>query len=369
MKRRHLLAAAPGLLAARWAAAAEPAAPLSLAATWRGPKDGDTLRVGVIDLDWAQRRVAVRWALDLPGRAHGLLVEPDGVLLSVAMRPGPWLLRTDRDGRVMQQLAMDDEPDGHRLDGHALASADGAWLFTPQTDPQGRGWLAVRDRRTLRTQDRWALPGVDPHQLLLDDGGDVMLALGGIRRAADGRKRDLHLMDPALLRLDGRSGAVRGRWTLPDPRLSLRHLAWSRPADGGTPLLGVALQAEHDEARDRAAAPVLATWDGQALKLAPQAAPVEGYAGDITAAGPGGFAVSAQYAGRGLAWWPGLTGGAQAFAALQQPCALASPTTGADAGAVLLAGALGVARWHPAQPPQMLAWPQPMVLDNHWVVL
>ncbi|MEN9627342.1 MAG: hypothetical protein RJA10_569 [Pseudomonadota bacterium] len=370
VNRRHLLATAAALLAAPASRAGDEApAPLALAASWRGPDEGDPLQLGVLQLHWAQQRVAVRWQLPLPGRAHGLLAEPDGTLLVVAVRPGTWLLRASAQGRVLQQLAMDDEPDGHRLDGHALASADGAWLYTAQTDRQGRGWLAVRDRRTLRTQDRWPTHGVDPHQLLLHPGGDVMLANGGIRRTADGRKRDLHGMDSSLVRLAARDGALQGRWTLPDPRLSLRHLAWARPADGRPPLLGVALQAEHDDARDRAAAPVLAVWDGMQLQAVEQAASVNGYAGDICAAGPGGFAVSAQHASRGLAWWPQMAGGAQPFAALQQPCALAAPWQGADAGAVLLAGARGVARWHPSQAPQMLAWPQPMVLDNHWVVL
>ena len=376
MRRRTLLAAAPAWLAGHGLPATgapnvpgEAAPALSLAATWRGPSEGAPFQLGVLQLNWPQRQVAVRWQLALPGRAHGLLAGPDGSLLTVAVRPGTWLLRTDPQGRVSQQLAMDDEPDAHRLDGHALASADGRWLYTPQTDPQGRGWLAVRDHRTLRTVDRWPSHGVDPHQLLLHPDGDVLLANGGILRTAGGRKRDLARMDPSLVRLSARNGALQGHWTLPDSRLSLRHLAWSRPADGGTPLLGVALQAEHDDTRERAAAPVLAVWDGQTLKTATQAAPADGYAGDICAAGPGGFAVSAQQAGRGLAWWPQLVGGAQPFAELQQPCALASPTRGADAGAVLLAGARGVARWHPSQPPQMLAWPQPMVLDNHWVVL
>ena len=340
-----------------------------LAASWRGPRDGDPLFVGALDLDWQRRAVSVAWSQPLPSRAHGLLPLADGGLLVVAMRPGPWLLRLDAQGQVTQRLALDDEPDGHRLDGHALTSADGTWLYTPQTDPQGRGWLALRDPRSLRTVDRWSTHGIDPHQLLLDADGDVMLANGGVPRTATGRKHPLERMASSLVRLDHRSGSLRGRWTLDDPRLSLRHMAWARPTEGVRPLLGVALQAEHDNPHDRAAAPLLALWDGQHLRTAPQAAAANGYAGDITAAGPGGFAVSAQHAGSGLVWWPGLQDGAQAFARIEQPCALATPTTGPDRGAVLLAGALGVARWHPQQPPAMLRWPAPMVLDNHWVEL
>jgi uncharacterized protein len=346
-----------------------------LAASWRGPRDGDPLFLGALDLDWRRGVVAVAWSQPLPSRAHGLTALPDGGVLAVAMRPGRWLLRCDAHGRVVQRLAMDDEPDGHTLDGHAITSApsapsaDGAWIYTTQTDAQGRGWLAVRDSRSLRTVDRWSTLGIDPHQLLLDAEGDVVLVNGGIARTARGHKHQLDQMASSLVQLDQRDGRPRGRWTLDDPRLSLRHLAWARPADDSRPLLGVALQAEHDDPRDRAAAPVLALWDGQILQPSPPSVDARGYAGDISAAGPGGFAVSAQHADRGLVWWPGLAHGVQPFARIAQPCALAAPTQGPDRGAVLLAGAAGVARWHPSQAPAMLRWPVPMVLDNHWIEL
>ena len=44
------------------------------------------------------------------------------------------------------------------------------------------------------------------------------------------------------------------RWTLADPWLSLRHLAW-HPASA---TLGIAMQAEHPRQADRREAPVLA---------------------------------------------------------------------------------------------------------------
>ena len=38
-------------------------------------------------------------------------------------------------------------------------------------------------------------------------------------------------------------------------------------------------------------------------------------------------------------------------------------------GGVLVAAAPGLGRWHPDAPPALLPWPQPMVLDNHWVLV
>jgi uncharacterized protein len=380
MNRRQALA----LAAASWAASrtaraadqgldghdtAEAAQPLAMGAAWRGPRPTDPQHVGVIELDFARRRSAIRWSQVLPSRAHGLLAQADGVLLAVAMRPGSWLLQCDRDGRPMRRLDLDNEPDRHRLDGHAVASADGRWLFTTQTDATGRGWVAVRDAVTLRTQDRWPTHGVDPHQLLRHPQGDLMVANGGLLRHADGRKRDLDRMASSLVRLDGRSGALRGRWALDDPRLSLRHLAWNRPTGAEPPLLGVALQAEHDERALRERAPVLALWDGDALRVAAASTAAGGYAGDIAPVAPGGLALSNHALRKAFAWWAAQADTLPHFVEADEPYALASTHDGPDADAVLVACAAGAARWHPTQPPAMLRWPQPMALDNHWIVL
>ena len=371
MDRRHALAAAAAWWAAPGAAlaASSDAAPLAMGAAWRGPRETDPQHLGVIELDFARHRTAIRWSLPLPSRAHGLLARDDGAMLAVAMRPGTWLMQCDRSGQVMRRLDLDDEPDRHRLDGHAIASADGRWLFTTQTDATGRGWVAVRDGVTLRTQERWPTHGVDPHQLLLHPQGDLMVANGGLLRHADGRKRDLDRMASSLVRLDGRDGTLRGRWVLDDARLSLRHLAWRRGVDEEAPLLGVALQAEHDDRVQRERAPVLALWDGAALRVAASSIAAGGYAGDIAPAAPGGFAVTNHKLRRAFAWWSARAEGLSHFVEADEPYALASPARGPDAGAVLVACAAGVARWHPAQPPSMLRWPQPMALDNHWVVL
>ena len=60
---------------------------------------------------------------------------------------------------------------------------------------------------------------------------------------------------------------VQQRWALEDPRLSVRHMAWS--VDGDQRLLGIALQAQHDERQERRNAPMIAVWDGSTLTLPP----------------------------------------------------------------------------------------------------
>jgi hypothetical protein len=221
----------------------------------------------------------------------------------------------------------------------------------------------VRDLRSLARQAEWPSAGIDPHQCVRAGDGTLLVANGGIPRDREGRKIDLERMAPSLVRLDPTRGSLLGQWRLQDSRLSLRHLAW---AEGGAPLLGVALQAEHDDADRRREAPVLAVWDGEQLRAIPADARAAGYAGDISAGPGGGFVISAQKSGRGLWWHPGAPERMTVVAELTEPCAMAPWPKGA--GALISAGR-GVARWHAHLPPRMLPWPTALAPDNHWVML
>lgn len=356
MQRRHLLALLAG--SAVWPAHAE-APPLRLGVAWRGAAEGSDHHVGILAVDWAARTLKVAGQLPVPTRPHGMFAEPDGGLLAVALRPGRWLLRLAPDGGVRERIDIADEALPRRFGGHVIASADGSRLYTTETDTHsGRGRIGVRDARTLMKLDDWDSHGVEPHQLLLDREGHVVLANGGIWRDRDDRKIQRDRMEASLVRVHGGSGALLGQWRLADPRLSVRHLAWD-----DTGLLGVALQAEHDRPDDQAAAPALAVWDGRTLQTVPGG---DGYAGDVTgvpAAGGGGFVISNAF--RDTAWWwsPAAPGRLTAVAQLQRAYAL---STGSG---VLIAAGRGLARWHPQEAPAMLPWPAPMALDNHMVVL
>ncbi|RPH46939.1 MAG: DUF1513 domain-containing protein [Burkholderiales bacterium] len=337
-----------------------------LAAAWRGLATDSAQQVGAIEIDWAARAVRIASVVPVPSRAHGLLAEPGGGWLAIAFRPGSWLWRFDADGRVTARASTDDEPHGRKFTGHVIASPDGERLFTSEYDAaSGEGRIGVRDRRTLRKLDEWASGGLDPHHLTTDVRGRLLIANGGLPRAPDGRKRDLDRMDSSLVAMDASSGRHLDAWRLQDRRLGLRHLAWSTAPDG-TPLLGIALQAEHAEPTRRAQAPVLATWDGTTLDVPSRAADGEGYAGDIAAAA-GGFVVTCQPARVALHWDASRPAALTPIARMHEACAVA-PVAVADGG-VVVAGALGVGRWHPAMPAVMLRWPMPMALDNHWVEL
>lgn len=368
--------ALPALSAAR-AANAPPAPTQTLATAWRrgaaaaADDDPQAHCLGLLQLDWAAGRSRWRRTLTLPSRAHGLLPDGRGGCYAVATRPGDWLLHLPADDAAPPQWLHPgtDEASPRSLNGHLLPSGDGRWLYSTETArADGSAWLVRRDAGTLRTDRAWPLPGVDAHQMLLDgDGASVLVAVGGIPRDARGRKIDPERMAPALLRVDGERGTVLQRWTLADRRLSIRHMAWSH--GGEQRLLGLALQAEHDDPARRRRAPLLAVWNGRELALPQEAGTGEGdgYVGDICA-GPGGsFLLSAQRSGRALLWHPDAPAELLRLAELQQVCPLQSWHDERGVG-LLMGAARGVARWQ-AGAAHMLPWPELLAPDNHMALL
>jgi len=362
------LAALPSTRLA-WARDAAPTG-ASIAAAWRGPNAGDTYYAGVLAADWASRKITIRRATALPTRPHGITPEADGSLLVTGVRPGGWLMRIDRDGKVAQQIDLAGEASNARLNGHVVVSQRGDVIYSTETDMKtGRGLIGVRDSQTLKKLAEWETQGMEPHQVLLDAAGHLMVANGGIPRTATDKKFDLHRMDASLDRLDGQSGRLLRQWRLDDPRLSLRHLAWSEwPAENKS-FLGIAMQAEHDDPAARAAAPILAVLDGDKLTVPTRASDGAGYAGDIAPAYNGGFALSSNQVGLAQLWHPATPGKLTRIVELQEAYALTGWDGPKPGGGVLISTALGLVRWHPSAKPALLPWPEKMAVDNHWVLI
>lgn len=273
---------------------------LRLAAAWQ-QADG-SYRIGVLAAGRSASGAPLRVidSMEVPTRAHGVHALADGSIVVTARRPGDWLVRW-YPGRT-------DPATWHWVDatrsfnGHVIGSPDGRALYTTETDiDTGASLIARRDARSLQTEAEWPTHGIDAHELIWapaaagvkGTGRTLIVANGGVPTAPEtGRvKRDLHTMDSSIVRLDATSGELQGQWRLKDKRLSLRHLAWNADRT----VLGIALQAEHDEAAIKHSAPILALFDGQALHVmsAPQAvaSSIQGYGGSI-AATPTGWAVS-----------------------------------------------------------------------------
>ena len=312
---------------------------------------------------------AVQAALDVPTRAHGIWVERSGTLLSVARRPGDWLLRWRADGTAVQWGWI--EPD-RAFNGHVVASRDGKQLYTTETDLEtGAGLIGVRDAATLEKTAEWPTHGMDPHELLLDSDGTMVVANGGIPTLPETGRLKIHLdrMDASLVRLDLATGALRGQWRLADKRLSLRHIAWGAPQAAGQPRkLCIALQAEHTDAAQREAANLLALFDGKQLQTFAAQHPLVGYGGDVAWA-DGLVAVSCPRA-NGVALWHG-DGRWAGFTPLAEACALAAveepKTRNKPRSAHITAGGRDLAlTLNGVDSPQKTSVAS-LRLDNHWV--
>lgn len=372
MNRRQALGTLSGLFALAALprlALADQARRATLGAAWRGPNKNDAHFAGELIADWDAQKIGIRYAVPLPGRAHGVLAEPAGGLLVTAYRFGDWVLRCDNQGKIMRRIALADEG-SRRLCGHAVYAADRSVLYTTETDLRtGRGWITARDPANLKKIGEWETHGEDPHQAEVDHDGTLLVANGGVpRRPEDDRKLSLDNMDSSLVRLDGRDGRLLGQWRLDDSRLSLRHMAWSRPAGDPGALLGFALQAEHASAARRRTAPVLAVFDGKTLSVPTPIGDGVGYCGNIAPAHRGGFALTST-ANKALLWHPGIPETMQTIVEMPEAYALAAWHGPGKGGGALVATAAGLLRWHPEAQAQILPWPQPMALDNHWVLV
>lgn len=335
-------------------------------ASWRQPHRHSEHYAGLIRADWQRGVCSVERAVRLPGRPHGLNVLQDGSFLMVGVRPARWLMHWHENHQKLYE-----SDDGMTLNGHAVASRDHSLVYCTESrrDDQ-RGYIMVRDAKHFEVIHRWPTEGIEPHQLLIDQRQRLWIAHGGIRRGTGDRKVELDAMASQLSCMDSRDGSILGQWSLPDRWLSMRHLAWahteaaSGSSEFGDGLLGIAMQAEHPSATTRVHAPVLAVFSGDRIQTIGGGTEARGYGGDISAAPGGGFCVSSNR-GRTLLWWhPQQTGDIKAIASIDEPYALCHRERDST---VYLACALGVARWN-RQEAQMLAWPKPMMLDNHWVL-
>ena len=282
-----------------------------LAAVWRdGPSAMAQDWAGVLEVlpqDGGGHAWRMAARTPLPTRGHGVQTLPDGQLVFAARRPGDWLLRWQPETDALQWAWMLEDRclNGHvALAAQATAQAQASAgrsgiLFTTETDLEdSQGCIGLRDAASLQKLAEWRSHGMDPHELLVLPAalgslpaGTLVVANGGIPTQSEtGRsKKWLDSMDPSLAALHPADGRLLGQWKLPDPRLSIRHLAW----DAARQRLGIALQAEHDDAR-RHSAPIFAVWDGQRLLLAQDQPPLAGYGGSVECAplAQGGFVVS-----------------------------------------------------------------------------
>src|SRR5262249_54699491 len=149
--------------------------------------------------------------------------------LLVGRRPGSFAAivdaeAPDRPPHLFAPIA------GHRFAGHAALSPDGCQLATSEIDAEtGIGAVVLRNPQNGAPMASFPV-GIEPHDLLFTkDGARLVIAVGGIARAADvkGPAMNAGNIESALAELNPRSGKELKRHTLPIAQrsLSLRHLA------------------------------------------------------------------------------------------------------------------------------------------------
>lgn len=208
----------------------------------------------------------------LPARAHApVLMRDEGAALLVGRRPGTFAAVVDLEAPEAPARMFHPIP-GHRFAGHAAIK--GAALFTTEIDAEtGDGAAVLRDSRSFEPRARFAV-GIEPHDVLFARGGEVLVvAVGGIARAADvkGPAINAGRIESAILELDPRSGAVLKRHILPEDMstLSLRHMALA--PDGETVAFGM-----QDQDRSMARRAMGLLHVGRGIDLLPLPADDEG---------------------------------------------------------------------------------------------
>jgi len=163
----------------------------------------------------------------LPARAHHILADPiRGWLFAIARRPGEFITIYDyRNKQPVTTLAIQA---GHYLQGHALLSPDGRYLYTSETRLENdQGYLVVRDlNNNFKVVKELPTYGIEPHEFLwMPDGKTLVVANGGIK--TQGREKlNLDTMQSSLVYLNSQTGDLIEKQQLAaeDYQCSIRHL-------------------------------------------------------------------------------------------------------------------------------------------------
>ena len=231
-------------------------------------KQQETFGLGWTTPDGQSARLAVGF------RGHDVL--PHALFaeraLLIGRHPERELVEVDLiEGRIVRRITCAPE---HELAGHACFSADGAVLFTTESNfERGEGRVVARDARDYRVLDEWSSHGIGPHELLrMPDGRTLAVANGGLLthpRSGD-EVLNLDTMVSTLSFIDASSGELLDEQRVDEQRASIRHLDVS---DRGE--LSVALQMQRRGDDDQHQAPLAAIYDARrGLRVISEPAPL-----------------------------------------------------------------------------------------------
>lgn len=224
ISRRQLvgwLAVAPLLTQAKFAFTAAPANPLKLYASAAKEIQSDDFYLSFFNQLKQEQTTHL-----LPSRAHQVLADSNrGWLFTIARRPGKYI--DIYDYRNKQPVASLTPEAGYFLQGHALLSPNGRYLYTSEQSTNEQGLLVVRDlEQNFKVVGKMQTGGIEPHEFLwMPDGKTLVVANGGIK--TEGREKlNLDTMQSSLAYLNSNTGELIEKRQLADEfhQCSIRHL-------------------------------------------------------------------------------------------------------------------------------------------------
>ena len=183
-------------------------------------------RFGVVVAD---NRGQPLYQLPLPGRGHGVALQPLGNLAAAfSRRPGSYLQVFDY--RTGQAWPLYTATSDRHFYGHGVFSPDGKLLYATEGVRQtSEGIIGVYEiggagAGKLAKVAEFRGFGIGPHEVVLADDQTLAVGVGGVHTR--GRTPlNLDTMQPALVYLDRETGEIVDKAVLADKQLSIRHLS------------------------------------------------------------------------------------------------------------------------------------------------
>ncbi|PKF77250.1 DUF1513 domain-containing protein [Vibrio sp. vnigr-6D03] len=163
--------------------------------------------------------------IPLPARGHGVAIHKNGSLAVVfGRRPGAFFQPFDfHTGDMLPIVAA--KPERHFY-GHGVFSPDGQLLYATEGEKgSSRGIIGVYDvARNFEKVSEFTGFGLGPHEIIMLPSGNLAVGVGGVH--TNGRTPlNLETMSPSLTYISA-EGKILEQVSLPDNKLSIRHLAY-----------------------------------------------------------------------------------------------------------------------------------------------
>ncbi|MDA9555892.1 DUF1513 domain-containing protein [Vibrio sp.] len=160
----------------------------------------------------------------LPSRGHGVATHPTTNQATIfARRPGHYFIVVDVEtGDYLHTI----KPQRHRyFYGHGVYSKNGQFLYVTEGHVNNsRGYVGVYDARDkYQKVAEFTGFGIGPHEIILTPQNTLAVGVGGVH-TKERKPLNISTMAPNLTYL-GLNGEVLSQHTLPNSKLSIRHLA------------------------------------------------------------------------------------------------------------------------------------------------